>query len=58
MAANDLPDLTPEEKRNGWTPETLARYVAERERAATAVILRRPNPQQAKADGAYDPHRW
>ena len=30
-------DLTPEEKRNGWTVETLRKYLAERDNAVNRV---------------------
>ena len=53
-----LPEPTAEEIKNGWTPELLARYLQERERAAAAVILRRARLEQVKADGSYDPHAW
>lgn len=49
---------TPEEKRNGWTAETLAAYVRERERAAAARVLEPERPAPACTDQAHDPHGW
>ena len=34
----DLPELTPEEIRNGWTREALAKYRAEMDRASANRI--------------------
>ena len=35
----NLPEPTPEERRNGWTPETLAKYRAEADRATDARLF-------------------
>ncbi len=47
---------TEEERRNGWTEETLSAYVAER-RAAEAMLIdprARPKPRPTRANGP----RW
>jgi hypothetical protein len=47
---------TEEERRNGWTEESLSQYVAER-RAAQAMLLdphARPKPRPTRANG----YRW
>jgi len=58
IAPDKLPELTPDEIKAGWTPETLARYRQERERAAYKAIFEKPKPKQAKAANEYSPHRW
>ena len=51
-------ELTEEERRNGWTEETLQAYVAEREKAqATAVLDRQPS-RPRWANSLYSPMRW
>ena len=54
---------TEEEKKNGWTTETLTRYLTERYAAQSLVIdvkslsrrvARRPNTQNHK----YNPRKW
>jgi hypothetical protein len=59
----ELIEPTDEEKRNGWTAETLTEYIAER-RAGQSLhadpnslqsrIARRP----AETNHTYNPHRW
>ena len=59
----ELIEPTEDEKRNGWTAETLTQYHAER-RAGQALdidpnslqrsLARRPQQQNSK----YSPHRW
>lgn len=60
---SDHPPVEPteEEKRNGWTTETLTAYVAEQEAAG----LLRADPMSAfrakrpmKANSRYNPFRW
>jgi hypothetical protein len=58
--------LTPEDERNGWTEETLSRYIREREVANAEVVLGDPESRyispkrkrQHKANNQYSPHRW
>ncbi len=56
-------DLTDAEEANGWTPETLAAYHAERHDNAMTVIaenmdrMRRP-PRPRWANNKYSPLRW
>lgn len=64
--ADDVQELvepTEEEKRNGWTAETLTAYLAERLAGQTLAVdpnsvhrklARRPSAQNHK----YRPHRW
>ena len=59
-----MPDieLTDEERANGWTPEKLKAYFAERERAQSGVILfntefRKP-VRPRFANSGYSIHRW
>ena len=55
-------ELTDEERKNGWTAETLAAYVAERERAQAGVVMFDPEyrkPQRRKwANNLYRPLYW
>lgn len=54
--------LTEEERRNGWTEESLRSYLAERERAASRLISRDPELVQPKrptqANSKYSPFAW
>lgn len=54
--------LTDEEKKNGWTEETLRAYVAERERAQAGVVMFEPEyrrtPRPRWANSRYNPLRW
>lgn len=51
------------ERRNGWTAETLTKYLAEQE-AAAAVRLdphstaNRRNRRPGRTNGRYRPQRW
>ncbi len=47
---------TEEERRNGWTEETLSAYVAER-RAAEAMLLD-PAARRHKRPTRQNSHRW
>ena len=53
-APTDLPELTPEEIKNGWTPEALAKYRAEMDRASAnrmaASMQRRSRPATCNTD--------
>ena len=55
-------ELTDEERRNGWTEESLRAYVAERERAQAGVVMFDPEhrkPQRPKwANNRYDPLKF
>jgi len=57
--------LSPEDLKNGWTPEALDRYRAERDAAASRVAgnvvtqYERPKPPiQAESALKFNPHRW
>lgn len=58
VAPDKLPVLTPDEIKNGWTPETLARYRQERDRAAYQAVFEKPKPKQPTADNTFDPMKW
>ena len=59
-----MPDieLTDEERRNGWTPETLTAYLAERERAQAGVVMFDPEyrkpPRPKWANNSYNPMKF
>lgn len=50
--------LTEDEIRNGWSPDTLAAYLNEREEANTNSILFREPVRKSKANGRYNPLRF
>jgi hypothetical protein len=50
--------LTDTERRNGWTAESLAAYLEERERAQADAVLRRPPAKPSTVNGRYNPLRW
>ena len=50
-------ELTPSEKRNGWTVESLGKYLEEREKAAQMKIFRPPR-KPFKQNSSYCPFRW
>lgn len=65
IASTEKEDIEPtdEEKRNGWTKETLSRYLAERRagqslaadpESALRRLARRPTEQNHR----YNPHKW
>lgn len=63
QVGRDPVEPTEEEKRNGWTTESLTAYLAERQAGQELAIdvnslhrrlARRPNQQNHK----YNPHRW
>lgn len=46
------------ERRNGWTSETLTRYVRAQEESAANRVLN-PEPQKPRFQNSkYNPHRW
>ena len=55
-------DLTDADAKNGWTPEAVAEYHAERHAAAMAVVAAsmegRLRPRPRWANSRYDPLRW
>lgn len=61
--AQESLEPTEDEKKNGWTPETLTAYVAERKAQQSLAldptslhsrVARRP----AKQNNRYNPFRW
>lgn len=57
----DSDDLTPSEKRNGWTPETLRRYLAERDGAVNQthrIGAHAGDPEPLRVITAYDPQNF
>lgn len=55
-------ELTPEELANGWTEETLASYIKEREQAQAGIVMFHPDHRPAArpkwANNKYNPLRW
>ena len=56
-------DLTDADELNGWTPEALAEYRAERHAAAMSVVAasmegRLRPPRSRWANSRYDPLHW
>lgn len=57
---------TPEEETNGWTEETLTRYIRERDLANASTVLGDPESRfitkkqerPNKSNNKYSPHRW
>ena len=53
---------TDEERKGGWTKETLAVYLAEREQAQAGVIMFHPDHRRRArprwANNSYSPLRW
>ena len=45
---------TEDEKKNGWTAETLTAYVRERDN----VDHRKPKERPVKTNSKYSPFRW
>jgi hypothetical protein len=61
IASPALIEPTDEEKRNGWTAESLTKYLKDQERAQSERIdphseVRRVRP--TTANGRYSPFRW
>ena len=63
LARQEMIEPTRDEKRNGWTKESLTKYLAERHAGQTLAVdvnslhrrvARRPNVQSHR----YRPHRW
>ena len=52
---------TPDERRNGWTAETLTRYIRERNGGEDFTAHRRPDRRgEVRVESAdfYHPHDW
>lgn len=58
VAPENLPVLTAAEIRNGWTPEKLARYRQERDRAAYDRIFAPKKELPKRTDRKFDPLKW
>jgi len=56
----NLPELTPEEVRNGWTPESLNTYLNEREKAQREYIfgLNQAPKFSPFQNNIYNPAKW
>ena len=58
----DEVEPTPDEIKNGWTKETLALYIAERESAQAGKYsfdpMFRPPVKPMVANSKYNPLRW
>lgn len=56
-----LSDVTPDEARNGWTPEALRKYLAERDGAvnqAHRLGAHAGDPEPLVIITSHDPHNW
>lgn len=55
-----LPTVTAGESKNGWTPEKLAIYLAEREAQKLDFMTRNAARKQARIQNttSFNPHRW
>jgi hypothetical protein len=57
-----MPELTKEDIKNGWTVEKLEKYLKDREKAQSGVIMFHPDhrkPQRPKwANNLYRPLQW
>ena len=56
------PEPTADEKKNGWTRDSLAQYLAERadqtQQFAKLKAERAVRPARAETVHRFDPHRW
>jgi hypothetical protein len=50
--------LTPEEIKNGWTPESLQAYIDGRNVAQSNNILNKPKVRPRMQKSKYNPHKW
>lgn len=56
-----MTDLTSDEIRNGWTPETLKKYLAERDNAVDRVHrigVHADAPEPLRIIGGLNPQDW
>ena len=53
-----LPEVTADEARNGWTPEKLARYRQEMDRAMFNRVFGPKKKRPEMTARGYDPHGW
>jgi hypothetical protein len=55
-----LVELTEEDKKNGWTEEKLQKYLEDRDKAQSGIILfNNRKPQRPKwANNSFNPLRW
>lgn len=58
LVSGPLPELTADEKKNGWTPEKLARYRQERDRAAFGRVFAPKKKGPERTARGFDPHAW
>lgn len=49
---------TEDERKNGWTSETLTRYMKERELEQAHQVLYRKEEPPAFQNSRYNPHKW
>ncbi len=56
--SDGLIEPTADEAKNGWTAETLTKYLQERAQAQTLTALHRPPAKPTRANSKYSPHRW
>ena len=63
QAETPLIEPNEEEKRNGWTAETLTAYVQEQTAARELKVdpmsaMNRAGRRPTRANSKYNPHRW
>ena len=55
-------ELTDEERANGWTEKSLQKYLDEREKAQSGVIMFHPDHRKPArlrfANNRYNPLKW
>jgi len=49
---------TEDEKRNGWTDESLNKYRHEREQASFMTVYIKPKPRPSVQNHKYSPLKW
>jgi hypothetical protein len=49
---------TKEEKRNGWTRNTLKEYILKREQEQAKFIFQKPPMRPVEQNHKYKPHKW
>lgn len=62
IPSDDMVEPSEEEKRNGWTAESLTAYLRERGNAQFGMVTFDPeyrSPRRPRqTNGDYNPHRW
>ena len=58
LPPRELEEPTADEKRNGWTAETLAEYRASIAPELARLFERKRPALPSRANSKYSPHRW